>query len=117
MRWPRGSSRYNIALLIEFLTLRGLPFALELEKADGTVTRLDQDLVLVAIGNGPSYGGGIPICPDADLADGLLEVTVVHPAGRLHLLRLLPRVYRGTHTALDEVSTYRVRSIRLDSPA
>nr|WP_274637880.1 diacylglycerol kinase [Microbacterium bovistercoris] len=116
MRWPRGSSRYNIALLIEFLTLRGLPFALELEQADGTVTRLDQDLVLVAIGNGPSYGGGIPICPDADLADGLLEVTVVHPAGRLHLLRLLPRVYRGTHTALDEVSTYRVRSIRLDSP-
>jgi diacylglycerol kinase (ATP) len=71
---------------------------------------------MATVGNGRTYGGGIPICPDADPADGLLEVTLVRPAGRLHLLRLLPRVYRGTHTSVDEVSTRRVRSVRLDSP-
>lgn len=113
MRWPRGSSRYTIALLIEFATLHGEPFTIDLDLADGTTHRLDEPLVLAAVGNGPSYGGGIPICPDADVADGLLDVTLVHPAGRLHLLRLLPRLYRGEHTSLDEVSTHRVRGIRL----
>ena len=38
------------------------------------------------------------------------------PAGRLRLLRLLPRVYKGTHTTVPEVSTHRVRSVRLSSP-
>jgi diacylglycerol kinase (ATP) len=116
MRWPRGGSRYNIAILIEFLTLHGVPFALELELADGTRERIDGDLVMATVGNGRTYGGGIPICPDADPADGLLDVTLVRPAGRLHLLRLLPRVYRGTHASVDEVSMHRVRSVRLDSP-
>ncbi|WP_404431922.1 diacylglycerol kinase [Microbacterium lacus] len=115
MRWPRGGSRYNIAILIEFLTLKGIPYEVELELADGTRERIARDLVMATVGNGRTYGGGIPICPDADPADGLLDVTIVRPAGRLHLLRLLPRVYRGTHTTVPEVSTYRVRSARLSS--
>jgi diacylglycerol kinase (ATP) len=117
MRWPRGGSRYNIAILIEFVRLHGIPFALDLELADGSRERIDTDLVMATVGNGRTYGGGIPICPDADPSDGLLDVTIVRPAGRLHLLRLLPRVYRGTHTSVPEVSTYRVRSIRLDAAA
>lgn len=116
MRWPRGGSRYNIAILIEFLTLKGIPYEVELEFADGTRERIAQDLVMATVGNGRTYGGGIPICPDADPADGLLDVTIVRPAGRLHLLRLLPRVYKGTHTTVPEVSTYRVRSAYLSSP-
>lgn len=113
MRWPRGGSRYNIAILVEFLTLAGTPYDVELTLADGTTEHITGDLVMATVGNGPSYGGGIPICPDADPSDGLLDVTLVRPAGRLRLLRLLPRVYRGTHTTVAEVSTSRVRSVRL----
>jgi diacylglycerol kinase (ATP) len=116
MRWPRGGSRYNIAILIEFVTLAGIPYEVELELADGTQERIVGDLVMATVGNGRTYGGGIPICPDADPGDGLLDVTLVRPAGRLHLLRLLPRVFKGTHTAVPEVSTYRVKSARLSSP-
>jgi diacylglycerol kinase (ATP) len=116
MRWPRGAARYNIAILIEFLTLHGVPFEVDLELADGSHERIDRDLVMATVGNGRTYGGGIPICPAADPADGLLDVTVVHPAGRLRLLRLLPKLYRGTHVEAPEVFTYRVRSARLRSP-
>jgi len=115
MRWPRGHMRYNIAILVEFMRLRGIPFEIELELEGGTRERIAGELVMATVGNGRSYGGGIPICPDADLEDGLLDVTLVRPAGRLKLLRLLPRVYRGTHTSIDEVSTYRARSARLAS--
>lgn len=116
MRWPRGPMRYNIAMLVEFLRLRGIPFDIELDLDDGSTERIAGDLVMATVGNGPTYGGGIPICPSADLEDGLLDVTLVRPAGRLRLLRLLPRVYRGTHTRSAQVSTYRARAVRLASP-
>jgi diacylglycerol kinase (ATP) len=116
MRWPRGHMRYNIAMLIEFVTLAGIPYEVELTTADGEIERLDGELVMVSVGNGRTYGGGIPICPDADASDGLLDVTLVRPAGRLRMLRLIPRFYRGTHTTESEVRTRRVRSIRLSSP-
>ncbi|QAY60680.1 diacylglycerol kinase [Microbacterium protaetiae] len=116
MRWPRGGSRYTIALLLEFLTLHSLPFTLDLDLEDGTTVRLEEDLVLAAIGNGPSYGGGLRMCPDADLADGLLDVTTVDATGRWALLRVLPTIYSATHTALPIVSTYRARSVRIDAP-
>lgn len=116
MRWPRGHMRYNVAILVEFLRLRGIPFDVELDMPDGSVERIVGDLVMATVGNGRTYGGGIPICPDADLEDGLLDVTLVRPAGRLKLLRLLPRVYKGTHTTIEQVSTYRVRAVRLNSP-
>ncbi len=116
MRWPRGGSRYNIAILVEFLTLAGIPYEVELELADGTREEVRGDLVMATVGNGRTYGGGIPICPDADPADGLLDVVLVRPAGRLRLLRLLPRVYRGTHAGVSEVAMRRVRSVRLSSP-
>ena len=116
MRWPRGGSRYNIAILVEFLTLAGIPYEVELELADGTREHVGGDLVMATVGNGRTYGGGIPICPDADPADGLLDVVLVRPAGRLRLLRLLPRVYKGTHAGVSEVAMRRVRSVRLSSP-
>lgn len=116
MRWPRGGSRYNIAILIEFLTLRGIPYEIDLELEDGSAEHIVGDLVMATVGNGDTYGGGIPICPDADPGDGLLDVTLVRPAGRLRLLRLLPRVYKGTHATIEQVSTYRVRRARLSAP-
>jgi len=116
MRWPRGGSRYNIAILVEFLTLAGIPYDIEYERADGTRAQVHGDLVMATVGNGRTYGGGIPIAPDADPGDGLLDLVQVRPAGRLRLLRLLPRVYRGTHASVPEVSITRVRSVRLASP-
>ncbi len=116
MRWPRGGSRYNIAILIEFLRLAGIPYEVELELADGARERIIGELVMATVGNGRTYGGGIPIGPDADPADGLLAVVLVRPAGRLSLLRLLPRVYRGTHAGMPGVSMRLARSVRLSAP-
>ncbi|WP_127472769.1 diacylglycerol kinase [Microbacterium sulfonylureivorans] len=115
MRWPRGGSRYNIAILVEFLTLSGIPYDVDIEFADGSRERIGGDLVMATVGNGRTYGGGIPICPDADPADGLLDLVLVRPAGRLRLLRLLPRVYAGTHASVPEVAMHRVRSVRLSA--
>lgn len=116
MRWPRGSSRYTIAILRELVGLRSFAYEIELTDAAGSVTRHDGALLMAAVANGTSYGGGVQIAPRADPADGELDVVLVRPTHRARFLRLLPRVYRGTHGAVPEVSMYRARMIRLSAP-
>jgi diacylglycerol kinase (ATP) len=112
MRWPHGRMRYNLAIVAELARLRLLPFRLVFD-GQREVTPL---LTLAAFGITRSYGGGMLICPAADHTDGLLDVTMVSSASRLKLLRLLPTVFKGTHVDLDEVSTARARTVRVESP-
>ena len=113
MRWPHGRARYNVAMLVEFVNLRPLPFTLTF--ADGTV--IERDLLLVAVGNTRSYGGGMKIAPAADPADGFFDVTIGGASTRREVLRMMPRVYRGTHVASPKVEVVRTTSLRIESPA
>jgi len=117
MRFPRGASRYSLAILAEVALLAGAAYRADLELADGSTERVDGELLLAAVGNVRTYGGGIPISPAADPTDGLLDVVLVRALSRTRLVRLLPRVYRGTHLGIREVSSHRVRAVTLASPA
>lgn len=117
MRWPHGRMRYNLAILAEFMSLEPLAFRLELEGVPGEGRRvIERDVVLTAVGNTRSYGGGMLICPDADPSDGLLDVTVIRHLPRRRLIRLFPTVFRGTHVRRPEVETLRARAVAVSSP-
>ncbi|WP_433394137.1 diacylglycerol kinase family protein [Micromonospora sp. KLBMP9576] len=108
MRWPRGPRRYDLAILVELARLRPRRYTLRL---DGVAHEVDA--VLVAVGNCASYGGGMRICPDADPTDGLLDVVVGGRFDRRTLVRVKPRIYRGTHVAHPLVRGYRARTVEL----
>jgi diacylglycerol kinase (ATP) len=112
MTWPHGRMRYNLAMVAELSKLRPLPFRLTFDGGEELVT----DLTLAAFGNTRSYGGGMLICPDADHADGLLDVTMVQSGSRTRLIRLFPTVFKGTHVELDEVLTKRAKAITVECP-
>jgi diacylglycerol kinase (ATP) len=112
MRWPHGRMRYNLAIVAELSQLHPLPFRLVLDGEREIVT----DLTLAAFGNTRSYGGGMLICPGADHADGMLDITMVSSGSRLKLVRLFPTIFKGTHVELDEVTTARARTIRVECP-
>jgi diacylglycerol kinase (ATP) len=111
MSWPTGRSRYNLAILAELRVFRPVPFVLEL---DGD--RWETEAMLVAVGNGSSYGGGMRVCPDARLDDGLLDVTVLGPISKPEFLRVFPSVYKGTHVHHRAVTVRRARTVVLSSP-
>lgn len=111
MRWPTGPRRYDLAMLAELAALRPVRYRLTLD--DGTPQEVAA--TLVAVGNGPSYGGGMRICADAALDDGLLDVTVVGECSRTTLLRVFPRVYKGTHLSHPSVTVHRVRTLTLEA--
>ncbi|MDG4810014.1 diacylglycerol kinase [Micromonospora sp. WMMD1120] len=108
MRWPRGQRRYDLAILVELARLRPRRYTLRL---DGVPQELDA--VLVAVGNCPTYGGGMRICPDADPTDGLLDVVVAGRVDRRTLVRVKPRIYQGTHVEHPLVRSFRARTVEL----
>jgi diacylglycerol kinase (ATP) len=110
MRWPKGRRRYDVAVFAELVSMDQRHYRITL---DGTV--LEQQACLVAVGNTPSYGGGLRMCPDADLTDGLLDVIVAGPVSRLTLLRLYPKVFKGTHVQHAAVRSYRARSVTIEA--
>ncbi|HEV3360506.1 MAG TPA: YegS/Rv2252/BmrU family lipid kinase [Pseudonocardiaceae bacterium] len=108
LRWPAGPRRYDLAILTELTKLKAKPLVVE---TDDTTLRLDA--TMVSVGNSRFYGGGIPICPDAELDDGLFDVTVVGATHRRDLVRILPRLRTGRHIEHPSVTTLRARSVRL----
>lgn len=78
-----------------------------MEAQEGTVRGRDFEwngrFLALAIGNGSQAGGGIVLCPDAVIDDGLLDVRVVPEgdgAGRL----LLDSLLHGRDAVLEEAS-------------
>jgi diacylglycerol kinase (ATP) len=115
MRWPRGEARYTLALLAEFTRLHSERFRVTWTDAAGAQHVVEDRIVLTAVANGRTYGGGIPIAPDADLGDGLLDLVVVREVTRRRMLRFLPSAYRGTHGRIREVSMDRARAVRIEA--
>lgn len=52
---------------------------------------------LIAIGNSSRYGGGLRICPTADLSDGWLDLVVIGPVPRVQFPWMFARIARGRH--------------------
>lgn len=112
LRWPKGALRYYLALVIELARLRPVAFRLAVDDEEMT----DAPGILIAVGNTDSYGGGMPICRGAASDDGLLDVVHVQPLGRLGLLRLFPRLLRGTHMGLPQLRHRRARRVTVSAP-
>ena len=110
MTRPRGRSRYVVALIRELATLHPRPYRIQ---ADGRL--IEVDAILVSVANNRSLGGGMRIAPDADLSDGMLDLFIVERMSRLRFLRMFPKVFRGEHTDLPEVTLLRAASVRIEA--
>ena len=110
MRWPRGQMRYNLAVLRELPVFRAIPYVIEV---DGQ--RVETRAMLVTVANTTSFGGGMRVCPDADVTDGLLDVMIVNALSIPAFLRVFPKVYSGTHVTHPAVHMLRGARIRLEA--
>ena len=111
MTWPKGQMRYNLATLAELRVFEPLPYVLDI---DGTEHRLDA--MLVAIGNGPSFGGGLRITEGAVLDDGMLDVVIIKPMSKPNLIRTYPKLFKGTHTTHPQYEHHLARKVTVAAP-
>jgi diacylglycerol kinase (ATP) len=111
MTWPRGQMRYNLATLAELRTFRPIPYVLDL---DGDT--VETEAMLVAVGNGPSFGGGLRITEGALLDDGMLDVVVITRMSKGKLVRSYPRLFTGNIEGVAEYVHRRVRKVTVAAP-
>ena len=112
LKWPKGPAKYNAAIALELPLFKPIDFKIF---ADERV--LEVEAMLIAIGNGRSYGGGMQVCPDADLHDGLFDIMILHPVSKLEFIKVFPTVYKGTHIEHPQVEVIRARQVRIESSA
>ncbi|CAN2195943.1 LCB5 Sphingosine kinase and enzymes related to eukaryotic diacylglycerol kinase [Candidatus Nanopelagicaceae bacterium] len=112
MAWPRGPQRYNVAIA------RELPRFSPIEYEITTDTRaFTTKAMLIAIGNGRSYGGGMLVCPHAKLDDGLFDVMILKPVSKLEFIKVFPKVFSGSHITHPAVEIFRTKKIELNADA
>lgn len=109
LRWSLGQLSYSLAALAELSRFEPVAYRLEV---DGVVR--EQTAMFIAVGNAGVFGGGMRVCPDADVTDGLLDLTVVNPVSRFTLLRLLPRMFDGGFVRDPAVERLRAREVVVD---
>jgi diacylglycerol kinase (ATP) len=111
MSWPKGQMRYNIATLAELRVFEPLRYTIQLDDR-----QVELEAMLVSVGNGASYGGGLRITEGAVLDDGLLDVVIIKPITKPDLVRTYPKLFKGTHVHHPQYEHHLVRSVTLAAP-
>jgi diacylglycerol kinase (ATP) len=112
-RRARGTLPYLLAVLGALGASRPAPARIV---ADGAAV-WQGPLTAAIVANARYVGGGMKVAPDADPADGRLDLVVLGPLGRLEMLRWLPTIYTGRHLAHPRVAARRASVVVLEAPA
>lgn len=112
MQWPKGPMKYNAAIALELPRFKPRHYEIALD--DRTIST---EAMLIAVSNGRSYGGGMLVCPNANINDGLFDVMVLHPISKLEFMKVFPQVFAGTHISHPAVEIVRSKHVSIESDA
>jgi diacylglycerol kinase (ATP) len=110
-----GHFGYLLGVFVRVLQLKRRGFKL---RSDDENSWDDRRCLFLTFNNSKYTGGTMMIAPTADPTDGYIEFVRWGPIGRLGLLKMLPRLYDGTHNRHPLSETRRVKKVEfaLDAP-
>lgn len=104
-----GFRAYAVSAVIN--TIRGVSEHYVVE-IDGQT--IDAEQTLICACNGRFYGGGFNPVPDADPADGLLDVLLVNKVSRLKVLEVIGKYKDGKYAQYPEfIRHFRTQGVRI----
>lgn len=117
-RWKKRLGPFGIGILGypvgAVLAAFAPPYVRLRIEVDGDVlVDVDRPVLMVAIGNGTSVGGGTELTPDADPEDGRLDVMVSLATGPLERFTYVAQLVIGGHQHRDDVLTARATQVTL----
>ena len=110
MKVLKGSAAYLASLIITVLGYKAKRF---LEETDGSST--EHNALIACAGNGRRFGGGIPICPEASIDDGLLDVVIVDDIRRAAIPAAFIQLMKGRILSLPTTCFKRQPALRVRS--
>jgi YegS/Rv2252/BmrU family lipid kinase len=108
----RGALTYLEKTLMESLSYQ--PETYELETEDGT---RKHKAFLIACGNASQYGNNAYITPQAEVTDGLLDVTILEPFTVLDVPSLAFQLFNKTIDQNSRIKTFRCRTLHIHRAA
>ena len=108
MKWPKGSNRYYVAMLLELAKFKPIKYQ---SVIDGNPK--DFEAMLCVVSNTGVFGGGMLVVPDASVTDGVLDVLLVKKMSRFKFVTIFPKVYKGTHITDKDVEILRASKISI----
>ena len=110
---PLGHLGYLFGVVVRVVQLKRRSFKL---RCDNETTWDDRRSLFLTFNNSKYTGGTMLIAPQADPSDGFIEFVRWGPIGRLGLLRMLPRLYDGTHVEHPLAQRRSVQHVEFDIP-
>ncbi len=110
---PLGHLGYLLGVFVRVAQLHRRPFAL---RCDDDKSWNEQRCLFLSFNNSKYTGGTMLIAPNADPTDGLIEFVRWGPIGRVGLMRMLPRLYDGTHITHPLAERRAVRRVEFNVP-
>jgi diacylglycerol kinase (ATP) len=107
----KGMSAYLAAVLKTMIHYPKLHLRVQLDD----LPPFEQATTMTAITNGRCFGNGFWVCPQAKADDGLFDLIVGEAVGRLTILGLIPKLWKGTHVNEPVLRMYRARHVTLES--
>lgn len=110
---PLGQLGYLLGVFVRVIQLKRRAFAL---RCDNETEWDDRRSLFLTFNNSKYTGGTMLIAPQADPSDGLIEFVRWGPISRLGLLRMLPRLYDGTHVQHPLAQRKSVQHVEFNIP-
>ena len=110
---PLGHLGYLFGVLVSIAQLKRRAFVLRSDHEQEWDTRRS---LFLTFNNSKFTGGTMLIAPDANPSDGLIEFVRWGPIGRFGLLRMLPKLYDGTHIRHPLASRKAVKHVEFKIP-
>ena len=110
---PLGQLGYILGVFVRVVQLRRRAFTL---RCDDDTNWDERRCLFLTFNNSKYTGGTMLIATHADPTDGLIEFVRWGPIGRFGLMRMLPKLYDGTHIAHPLASRRAVRHVEFNVP-
>lgn len=102
-----GNVSYSLGVLFHILFLRSHKITITLDGKE-----FKRDNIFVEVSN-TTYTSNFYMAPNAEIDDGLLDITLLGKMGRIGLLKAFPKVFTGEHIHLPEVETFKAKKINI----
>jgi diacylglycerol kinase (ATP) len=74
----------------------------------------EDEAILAAVGNGPSYGGWMYMCADACIHDGAFHVVILGKMTKLRVLINLTKMYSKQHLSLHAIHSFESKRVKIE---
>ena len=109
MKAFRGKLKYYASLIDTLIHVKWHKLRLTI---DGKT--MDKSVFMIGVGNGTCIGGGMPICPDAKVDDGLLSVVIVNEMKKSRIPVELLGFLSGKHVKKDYTEVYSAKEVTVE---